>query len=88
MSYICRNCGCKGSEAIADARILGLNAELESGVYTCCQIVAWADEQWLAWGEAAEEDGKPVDDVTRLLEYEEREPELVPVPLRRPRDSW
>jgi hypothetical protein len=38
--------------------MLGLVRELQRGIYTCCQIVAWADEQWLAWAEAARQDGK------------------------------
>jgi hypothetical protein len=33
-------------------------------VYTCCQIAKWANEQWLAWFEATQEDSKVVDDVT------------------------
>ena len=44
---------------------LGLNDEFERGFYSCCQLVAWADEQWLAWTEAALEDGKPLDKVTK-----------------------
>src|SRR3954447_13591700 len=82
MSDICRNCGCRESEARADARALGLQHELQRGIYTCCQIVAWADEQWLAWTEAAEQDGRPVDDVTKPLEGGEAE--AVFVPVRRP----
>jgi hypothetical protein len=68
-----------------DARTLGLLKELQRGMYTCCQIVAWADEQWLAWVEAAEEDGKAADDVTRPLEATEEE--NVVVFVRRPPDS-
>lgn len=68
MSYICRNCGCTESQAIADARTLGLDREYQNGFYTCCQVVAWADEQWLAWLEAAIEDGKPVDEAVVPLE--------------------
>jgi hypothetical protein len=71
MSYICRTCGCTESQAIADARTLGLQRELQNGLYTCCQIAAWADEQWLAWLEAAEEDGKPTDAVTKPLECDD-----------------
>jgi hypothetical protein len=73
MHYVCRLCGCTESHAIADARTLGLQKELQNGFYTCCQIAAWADEQWLAWLEAAEEDGKSGDDITRPLEYDETE---------------
>jgi len=64
---ICRFCGCTESQARADAMVLGLNDEFERGLYSCCQLVAWADEQWLAWTEAALEDGKPLDKVTSLL---------------------
>jgi hypothetical protein len=65
---ICRGCGCSKFEATADAQTLGLEEGFRSGTYTCCQIVGWADEQWLAWVEAAIEDGKPVDEVTKPLE--------------------
>jgi hypothetical protein len=71
MSHICRGCGSTASQVIADARTLGLEREFQNRLYTCCQIEAWADEQWLAWIEAAEEDGKPADAVTKPLEYEE-----------------
>jgi hypothetical protein len=66
--HICRCCGCTESQAMIDARTLGLQNQFQSGLYTCCQIVAWGDEQWLAWVEAAVADGKPVDDVTKPLE--------------------
>jgi hypothetical protein len=83
MSNTCRICGSRESQTIADARTLGLLNELQSGVYTCCQIVAWADEQWLAWAQAAEEDGKWADDVTRPLESAEAETVIIPIRLRR-----
>ena len=86
MSNVCRSCGSTESQAIADARTLSLLRELENGVYTCCQIVEWADEQWLAWMEAAEEDGKPMDEVTRPLESAEVETVFVPIRLRYPLD--
>jgi hypothetical protein len=82
MHDICRSCGSTKSQIIDDARTLGLLKELGRGLYTCCQVVAWADEQWLAWVEAAEEDGKAVDAVTRPLEFSEAE--TVVVPVRRP----
>jgi hypothetical protein len=44
MSNVCRTCGSTESQAIADARALGLLKELQNGIYTCCRIVAWADE--------------------------------------------
>jgi hypothetical protein len=79
---ICRFCGCTESQARADAIVLGLNDEFERGLYSCCQLVAWADEQWLAWTEAASEDGKPLDKVTMPLEIHEAEPEPVLVRVR------
>ena len=85
MNEICRSCGSTEFQIVDDARTLGLLKELQSGIYTCCQIVGWADEQWLAWVEAAEEDGKAVDDVTRPLESAEEETAVVPV--RRRSDS-
>jgi len=88
MSAICRICGSTESQAIADARTLGLEQELQSGIYTCCQIAEWADEQCLAWFEASQEDDKRVNDVTRRIELSEAEAVLVPVRLRRPRVPW
>jgi hypothetical protein len=84
MTNVCRTCGSTESQTIADARTLGLLKGLQDRIYTCCQIVTWADEQWLAWVEAAEEDRKAVDAVTRPLEFAETEDELVPVRLRNP----
>ena len=68
---LCRNCGCTNAQAAADAFILGFQDELNSGVYSCCQVVTWADEQWVAWSEAAEQDGKSREDVTKPLEVTE-----------------
>jgi hypothetical protein len=85
MSYTCRTCGGTESQAIADARTLGLQRELQNGLYNCCQIAAWADEQWLAWLEAAEEDGKSADAVTQPLEYDDTEV-VAPIALRRTRN--
>jgi hypothetical protein len=79
---VCRFCGCTESQARADAMVLGLNDEFERGLYSCCQLVAWADEQWLAWIDAASEDGKPVDKATKPLEINEAEPEPLLVRLR------
>lgn len=84
---VCRLCGCTESQAKADATVLGLNDEFETGLYSCCQLVAWADEQWLAWMEAASEDGKPVDEVTQPLEIHEGEPEPALVRLRSERQQ-
>jgi hypothetical protein len=76
---VCRFCGCTESQARADAMVLGLNDEFERGLYSCCQLVAWADEQWFAWTEAASEDGTPLDEATKPLEIHEAEPVLVRV---------
>jgi hypothetical protein len=79
---ICRSCGCTELQVMEDIRTL----TPPDGIYSCCQVVAWADEQWQAWLEAANEDGKQVDDVTRPLERLETEGVLVPVRIRRPHD--
>jgi hypothetical protein len=78
---ICRNCGCTTAQAAADALALGFQNEFEAGAYACCQMVVWADEQWLAWSEAAAEDGKSEEEATKPLEIAES-PALVPVRLR------
>jgi hypothetical protein len=78
---ICRHCGCTAPQAAADALVLGFEDEFQAGTYSCCQVVAWADEQWLAWTEAAAEDGRPEEEVTRPLEILEC-PSLVPIRLR------
>ena len=84
----CGQCGCNQMQAAADARALGFEQEFASGIYTCCQVVAWADEQWLAWLTAAEQDGKtPEDDVTRPLEISEPAREYVRVRSRKPQGS-
>ena len=68
---ICKTCGCTTVQAAADALVLGFREEFESCVYTCCQVVAWADEQWLAWSVAAAEDGKSSEEATKPLEIAE-----------------
>jgi hypothetical protein len=82
MSYICTTCGCTGSQAVADAMTLSLQKELQNGAYKCCQIAAWADEQWLAWMQAAEEDGQPADGTAKPLEYLDTEAVFVPVRIK------
>jgi hypothetical protein len=82
----CRNCGSNWAQAAADARTLGFAPEFASGVYSCCRIAQWADEQWLAWVIAAEEDGNVAEDVTRPLEISEPASELIDVPSRKPRE--
>ena len=82
---LCRHCGCNQPQAAADARALGFEEEFASGIYTCCQMVQWADEQWLAWLHAAEQDGKvPEEDVTRPLEISAPTREYVHIRSTRP----
>ena len=64
MTCKCPKCGRTEAQITADAKTLGLLQEFQSGVYNCCQIVEWADEQWLAWFEATEEDSRLVDNMT------------------------
>jgi hypothetical protein len=84
MSKMCSKCGYTEHRAVKDAKALGLEKELKGGFYTCCQIAQWADEQWLAWLQAAEEDCKRDQDV---MQPESSDPQvvLVPVRLRKPR---
>ncbi|MBV8552822.1 MAG: hypothetical protein JOY54_16120 [Acidobacteriaceae bacterium] len=56
MSKICTVCGYDKSRVIADARALGLEEDFSNGLYSCCQIARWADEQWEAWLEAMQQD--------------------------------
>jgi hypothetical protein len=81
---LCRHCGCKQVDAAADARALDFEEEFASGIYPCCQMVQWADEQWLAWLNASEEDGKRAEDVMRPLEISEPAREFAHVRLRKP----
>jgi hypothetical protein len=83
VNAVCRRCGCKEAQAIADARALNFLDEFLAGIYTCCQVAQWADEQWLAWLEAGREDGKPLEEVTRPLEVES-DALFVPVHLTTP----
>jgi hypothetical protein len=78
----CRFCGCTRALAAADARALGLLEDFLAGVYTCCQVVQWADEQWVAWQDAGQQDGKPVERITSPLEIAPEE-SLVPVRLKK-----
>ena len=77
---VCRSCGCTGALAAADARAIGLLDEFLAGKYTCCQVVQWADEQWLAWHNAGLTDGKKPEEVTSALEID---PDEVFVHVRR-----
>ena len=64
MTGKCPKCGRMEAQIIADAKTLGLLQEFQSGVYNCCQIVEWADEQCCAWIEAAEGDSRLADNMT------------------------
>lgn len=44
MTDKCKTCGRTPSQAIADARTLGVQQEFDSGIYTCCQIAQWAHD--------------------------------------------
>jgi hypothetical protein len=90
MTNKCTSCRRTESQIIADAKTLGLLQEFQSAVYTCCQIVAWADEQSLAWFEATEEDSRLVDKMTGRPQFDDSEGEgvLVPVRLRRRQVPW
>jgi hypothetical protein len=83
---VCRRCGSSEASAAADARAIGLLDEFLAGEYACCQVVQWADEQWLAWHEAGSADGKVLADVTAPLEMNQAEPVFVPVRVRKPND--
>ena len=87
MSEKCASCGRSESQVIADARAVGLLQEFECGLYTCCQISEWADEQWLAWFTAAHEDGTCADELNRRFRPG-IEPLLVPVRFRGPQVPW
>ena len=45
MTDKCLKCGRTQSQIRSNAKSLGLLREFQTDVYTCCQIVAWADEQ-------------------------------------------
>jgi hypothetical protein len=70
MSNVCQQCKCTPAEAMADALFLGLEKELESGIYRCCEIVAWADEQWRAWTEAANEDCQVIESESERMVFQ------------------
>ena len=90
MANKCTKCGRTESQITADATTLGLLEEFQSGVYSCCQIVQWADEQSLAWFEATTEDSTLADNMTGPSQVDEADSEgvLVPVRLRRRQVPW
>jgi hypothetical protein len=83
MSNVCRFCQSTELQATANAKALGLEQEFEGGIYTCCQMAKWADEQSSAWLEAAHADDEPTHDLTNLSEPPQTDAALVPVRLRR-----
>lgn len=78
MTYTCTSCGRTEPQAIAEARVVGLMEEFLKGMYTCCQVAQWADEQLVAWYQATHEDGVPAGIVTEMLESQ-AEPVLIRV---------
>jgi hypothetical protein len=88
MNNKCERCGRAGSRITANAKTLGLLQKPNSGVYTCCQIFQWANEQRLAWFEAIQQDGKLVEDIITRREFSESEVVLVPVRVRRAQVPW
>jgi hypothetical protein len=88
MTKKCITCGRSDFQVIADAKALGLLREFECGIYSCCQISEWADEQWLAWSKAANEDAKHADESDNQRLPHGNEPVLVPVRFRRPQVPW
>lgn len=88
MKNTCTACGRTESEAIADAQSLGLEQDFQNGIYTCCQIAQWADEQSWAWFEATQPDSKCIDDVTGKPVMDETDALFVPVRLRKPQVPW
>src|ERR1051325_8885411 len=79
----CENCGCTKSQAITNAKSLGLEQEFEKGSYHCCQLMEWADEQRYAWLQAMQDDVQTRSEGIRSQEIENAEAVLVPVRLRR-----
>ena len=72
----CLNCWCNEAQAAADAKVLGFEEQFRAGIYSCCQIVQWADEQWLAWLEAANQDRTANEGLTQSPWARDSEPEL------------
>ena len=88
MKNPCPACGRTESEAMADARALGLQQEFERETYTCCQIGEWAEEQAIAWLEAIYEDGPCADNENVTAEQSDGQPVYVFVRARRVQVPW
>jgi hypothetical protein len=78
---VCRRCGCSQSQAMANARGLDFQTEFQDGIYSCCQLMEWTKEQWLAWLEAGREELHKKE-IKRPLESGEFEEQLLPVRIR------
>lgn len=83
MSRICTVCGYSESRVLAEARVLGLTEEFYKGLYTCCQIAQWANEQFVAWVEAADEDRARANGTNGEADWLTHEPAVVPLRKRR-----
>jgi hypothetical protein len=79
MTHTCTTCGRTESQATAEARAVGLMQEFLDGMYTCCQVAQWANEQLVAWFEAIHADGEPNE---KLAELRESQVEAVLVRVR------
>ena len=88
MTKKCTICGRSEPQVIADAKALGLLQEFQCGIYTCCQISEWADEQWLAWSNVAHENANYSDGPDNGGRADGAEPVLVPVRFHRPQVPW
>jgi len=88
MTKKCTICGRSESQVIADAKALGLLEELQCGMYTCCQISEWADEQLLAWSNAAHENASYSDGPDNGTLADGSDAVLVPIRFHRPQVPW
>lgn len=88
MSTTCESCRRSDSQVIADAKALGLLQEFQCGLYACCQISAWADEQWLAWSTAACEDANLAEETNNQNRGLLAEQLFAPIRFRRPQVPW
>jgi hypothetical protein len=84
----CTICSRSESQVIADAKALGLLQEFECGIYSCCEISEWADEQSLAWSKAAHEDAIYAEEQDSPPSLADAEPTLTTVPIRRRYVPW
>lgn len=88
MTKKCTICGRSESQVIADAKALGLLREFQCGMYACCQISEWADEQWVAWSKAAHENANYSDGRDNPAGADGAGPVLVPVRFHQPQVPW